>query len=172
MAEPDETHYEFAHSATHLARTTQTVHITLSQMADQKASILMGAAFVTFTLAIGQARNGSTSVALVVLAAFAFFAAGLAVLAIVPSTRGGRRVNLLFFGSFVQLDEDDYVARMLEVLRTDEAVYTAMARDTYRNGVVLARRKYRLLAWAYRTFLAGLTASFVTFIAELTGLLG
>lgn len=88
VSEPDETPRQFAHSATHLARTTQTVHITLSQMADQKASILMGAAFVTFTLAIGQARTGSTSVALVVLAAFAFafVAAAVAVLAIVPST--------------------------------------------------------------------------------------
>lgn len=47
-----------------------------------------------------------------------------------------------------------------------------MARDTYRNAVVLARRKYRLLTWAYRTFLVGLTASFLTFIAELTSLLG
>lgn len=172
MAEADETPQEFAHSATHLARTTQTVHITLSQMADQKASILMGAAFVTFTLAIGQARIDSASVALIVLAAFALVAAAVAVLAIVPSTRSGRRLNLLFFGSFVQLEEDDYVARMLEVLRSDEAVFTAMARDTYRNGVVLARRKYRLLAWAYRIFLTGLTASFVTFIVELTGRFG
>jgi hypothetical protein len=172
VADSDETTHEFAHSATHLARTLQTVHVTLSQMADQKASILMGAAFVTFTLAVGQARNGSTSVALVVLAAFAFVAAVVAVLAIVPSTRAGQQTNLLFFGSFVQLDEDDYVTRLLEVLRSDEAVFTAMARDTYRNGVVLARRKYRLLAWAYRIFLVGLTASFLTFVVELTGIVG
>ena len=31
----------------------------LSQMADQKASILMGATFVVFTLAVGQARGVS-----------------------------------------------------------------------------------------------------------------
>jgi hypothetical protein len=29
-----------------------------------------------------------------------------------------------------------------------------MARDLYQNGVVLARKKYRLLGYAYRTFLS------------------
>jgi len=36
-------------------RTALQANLTLSQMADQKASILMGATFVVFTLAVGQA---------------------------------------------------------------------------------------------------------------------
>ncbi len=41
-----------------------------------------------------------------------------------------------------------------------------MARDLYQNGVVLQRKKYRLIGWAYRIFLVGLVASFVAFVAE------
>ena len=41
-----------------------------------------------------------------------------------------------------------------------------MARDIYQNGLVLARKKYRLLGWAYRIFLAGLTASLAAFVVQ------
>ena len=42
-----------------------------------------------------------------------------------------------------------------------------MARDIYQNGVVLERKKYRLLGYAYRIFLVGLTLSFLTFVTEM-----
>jgi hypothetical protein len=41
-----------------------------------------------------------------------------------------------------------------------------MARDIYQNGQVLERKKYRLLGYAYRIFLVGLTASFVAFVIQ------
>jgi hypothetical protein len=44
-----------------------------------------------------------------------------------------------------------------------------MARDIYQNGTVLARKKYRMLGWAYRLFLAGLTASLVAFVVQAFG---
>ena len=156
-------------NAIHLVRTTQQGHYTLSQMADQKASILMGASFVIFAITVGQARTGGgPPLPLVVLGGFAFFAAVFAVLAILPAvrTRRGGDVNLLFFGSFAQLERDDYIERVLAALATDESIYRTMAGDIYANGVVLARKKYRMLGYAYRIFLAGLTLSFLTFIAE------
>ena len=45
-----------------------------------------------------------------------------------------------------------------------------MIHDLYQNGMVLQRKKYRLLGHAYRIFLAGLTASFLAFVAEFAGL--
>jgi hypothetical protein len=42
-----------------------------------------------------------------------------------------------------------------------------MARDIYQNGLVLERKKYRMLGYAYRIFLAGLTASFIAFLIEM-----
>ena len=47
----------FPPSAVHLVRTVLQSNMTLSQMADQKANMMMGAAFVVFTLAVGQARG-------------------------------------------------------------------------------------------------------------------
>ncbi len=46
-------------NAAHLMRTTQLAQLQLSAMADSKASILMGATFVIFTITIGQARTGA-----------------------------------------------------------------------------------------------------------------
>ena len=43
-----------------------------------------------------------------------------------------------------------------------------MLRDTYQNGVILARRKYRFLAYAYRLFVVGLTLTFLAFVYEMT----
>ncbi len=159
----------FPANAIHLVRTTQTIHVSLSQMADQKASILMGATFVIFTITIGQSKGGQMApLPLLVLGGFAFFAAVLAVLAILPAThfKAVPSTNPLFFGSFTQLGEEEYVEKILDLLSTDEAIYRTMAQDIYKNGVVLERKKYRLLGYAYRVFLIGLTASFLTFIVD------
>ena len=153
-------------NAIHLVRTTQQIHVQLSAMADQKANILLAATFVIFTIAIGQARDSSAPLPLLILGVSAFFSAVCAVLAILPATRYRQRggLNLLFFGSFTQLDEDEYLERIKERLRTDEDIYVTMARDIYQNGVVLQRKKYRLLGYAYRIFLVGLTVSFLAFL--------
>jgi len=158
----------FSPNAAHLVRTVQQSHIQLSMMADQKASILMGATFVIFTIAIGQARNAAAPLPLLILGAAAFFSAVFAVLAILPATHYRKlgSGNLLFFGSFTQLGEEEYTERLLGRLETDEQIYRTMVHDLYQNGVVLERKKYRLLGFAYRIFLAGLTASFAAFIAE------
>jgi hypothetical protein len=90
------------------------------------------------------------------------------VLAVLPATHYRRPggLNLLFVGSFTQLQEDDYLDQLTERLKTEEGIYLTMARDIYQNGVVLARKKYRLLGYAYRIFLMGLIASFIAFIVQ------
>jgi hypothetical protein len=70
---------------------------------------------------------------------------------------------MVFFGSFTQLDEEEYVARLLELAADNVAVYEAFAHDIYQNGRVLARKKYRLLGYAYRVLLAGLVGSGLAF---------
>jgi hypothetical protein len=157
----------YAPDAIHLIRTTQQMQLQLSAMADQKASILMGAAFVVFSLTINQAAQGTASPAMIVLAGFALVAAVLAVLAILPAVkpRKGAPLNLLFFGSFTQLDQDDYIDRIVDKLKDEEEIYRTMARDIYQNGAVLQRKKYRFLALAYRVFLLGLLVTVAVFAA-------
>jgi hypothetical protein len=100
----------YAPQAVHLVRTVTMANVALSQMADQKASIMMGATFVVFTISIGQASRGPFPLSLGVLALFAFASALLAMAAILPAVKPRKRPqsqpNILFFGVFAQMSED------------------------------------------------------------------
>jgi hypothetical protein len=158
----------FPPNTIHVIRTAQQIHVALSQMADQKANMLLAATFVIFTIAIGQVRQMAEPLPLLILGGAAFASAILAIFAVLPAAdyRGGGPVNLLFFGSFAQLDEAEFVARVLSTVTEEEDAYALMLRDLHQNGRVLARKKYRLLGYAYRVFLIGLIASFAAFVAE------
>ena len=164
----------FAAQAVHAARTTTIVNLTMSQMADQKASILMGATFLVFTLTLGQASRGHAPLALLVMGGFAFVSACFAVAVVMPSVRGRHvptgRANPMFFGVISQFDEDVYVETMLDNLVDDETMFRMMLHDIWQNGQVLQHKKYRLLGYAYRSFLIGLVASAATFLAGLAGI--
>ncbi len=164
----------FSSNSGHAARQTVVNNLTMSQMADQKASILMGATFLVFTVAIGQAsKGGHAALPLLVLGAFALVAACFAVAVVMPSIRSrhppGERSNLMFFGDISQFTEDEYIERALESLADEEAMFRMMFRDVWQNGQVLQHKKYRLLGHAYRSFLAGLIVSAVVFAVQFSG---
>ncbi|WP_324072728.1 MAG: DUF5706 domain-containing protein [Erythrobacter sp.] len=163
----------FSNHAIHLVRTSQQINLMLSQMADAKASILMGATFLVFTISVGQAKDGSLPVSLAVLALFAFVSAMCAVFAVLPSISSPTsaklndgKVNKLFFGYFTHMDEDEWTESILGELRADETIFRTMLHDIYQNGQVLQRKKYKYLAYAYKTFMAGLTITAITFAIE------
>lgn len=169
------TPHTFSPHAIHLVRTAVQTNLSLSQMADQKASILMGATFVVFTISVGQARNGNFSLPLAVLALFAFMSAMCAVFAILPSVRGTPKprgdmppasTNFMFFGNFSHMGESDFADLVIDQLHQDETIFRTMLRDIHQNGMVLQHKKYRYLGYAYRMFLIGLTLTFVLFIIE------
>lgn len=164
----------YSNHAIHLVRTTQQINLSLSQMADQKASILMGATFLVFTIAVGQARGGTLPVSLAVLALFAFISAMCAVFAVLPSVSSASSVKLndgkankLFFGTFTAMDEAAWTDSVLADLRGDEAVFRAMLHDIYQNGQVLQRKKYKYLAYAYKSFMFGMCLTAMTFFIEI-----
>ena len=158
----------FSPNAIHMMRTTQLAHFQLSAMADHKASILMGATFVIFTITVGQSRASAPPLPLLILGGFAFLSAICAVLSVLPAIRRPKRgeLNVLFFGSFTQLGEDEFLDEITDRLRSDQSIYRTMALDIYQNGCVLQRKKYRLLGWAYRVFLIGLIASAGAFVVD------
>lgn len=158
----------FAPNAVNMIRNAQAIHVRLSAMADQKAGILMAASFVIFTITINQSHGMLPPPPLLVLGSFAFVSAVLTVLAIIPKTKMPKDapVNLLFFGSFTQLPQDEFVDRVIEAMADEETMLRTVAADLYGNGLVLQRKKYRRLEWAYRVFLTGLVASAMVFIAQ------
>jgi hypothetical protein len=162
----------FSNHGIHLVRTAMQMNLALSQMADQKASILMGATFVVFTIAVGQIRSGGLPVSLTVLALFAFVSALCAVFAVLPSVgpAKGAEANKLFFGHYAATPEAEWIDSVLADLPRDEAVFRLMLRDIHQNGSVLQRKKYRYLRLAYQVFIVGLCLTVVTFVCETLGL--
>jgi hypothetical protein len=167
--QPDEIK-KFSVNSVHALRTGQLATLTLSQMADQKANILIGATFVVFSLVVGQVFTATPSWSMICLAGTAFLASFFAVLAIMPRASSAKipldQINPLFFGHFADLDEEEWMAEVLRRAGSDEQLYRMMLRDMYQNGQVLHRRKYRFLSIAYRTFLAGLALTLAVYLIE------
>jgi hypothetical protein len=161
--------------AVHLLRTVTSTNLTLSQMADHKANMLMGATFLVFTLSVGQASRGHLPLALLVLAVFALISALMAILAVLPATGSGafsdEDSNLLFFGAFAPLGEEVFRQKIRHTIATNERIFAAMTRDIYQNGAVLKSKKYKFLRLGYINFLVGLCITFLVFASEQAGLL-
>ena len=161
--------YEFPKEVHNMLVSAQAAHVQLSAMADSKASILMGASFVVFSLTIGEMQSNAISLPMLLLGAFSFGATVLSVLAVLPEIGGkskSGKANTLFFGVFSRIPEDEFVDTVVGAMRSEERAYRMMARDLYQNGAVLRRHKYRYLAYAYRTFLFGIVATALAFVVE------
>ena len=160
-------------NSVHLIRTAQANTLALSQMADGKANILIGATFVVFSLVVTQAFAGEVKWSVICLAVTAFLSAIFAVLSITPPMRPRAvpkdKFNLLFFSHFSTISEEEWTAEMFAKLSADDTLYRVMLRDLYQNGQVLHRRKYRLLALAYHLFLGGLALTLIVFLVENLG---
>lgn len=77
------------------------------------------------------------------------------------------RANILFFGNFGRITEDEFVAGMVEMMAESEQVYLTMTRHLHGLGTVLLR-KFRLLRIAYTVFLGGLFVSTALFVLRLS----
>lgn len=163
----------FSLQAIHLVRTTQNNTLALSAMADQKASILMGATFLVFSLSVSRAFTVGLSWSMMILAGSAFISTMCAVMAVLPSVgkpaKGAGPPNKLFFGHFTTMDEEQWMREVLDQLRTDEGVFRTMLHDIYQNGQVLQRRKYKFLSLAYRIFILGLFGTMTAYLVESVG---
>ncbi len=169
-SDTDKSSTEYTPQAVQMLRTVQVNSLKLSQMADQKASILMGATFLVFSIAVSRSLAGDLPYSLAILAVFAFLSSLSAVLAVIPSVskpHEGMRPNLMFFGHFSELDEEQWMQDVLAQLHEDDQVFRMMLHDIYQNGQVLQRRKYRYLSYAYRIFVVGLFVTLLAFVVEL-----
>ena len=147
-------------------------HVALSQMADNKSSILMGASFVVFSLSISDIADGKASLPIILLTAFSFMATLLGIMTVRPGPVKAWKVtpdkaNLLYFGSFANISRDEYVEQMIKVLSSEEATYRHLAASIYDHGCILRKEKYRWLYWSYTFFLTGLIVTGLAVVWEL-----
>lgn len=147
-------------------------NLELSNMADSKASILLGASFVVFGLSISDIAAGKASVPLVVLTLFSFIATVLGVLTVRPARIKDWKVapgkaNIMFFGSFTNVTKEQYVEQCVRALADPEASIRAMAADIYDHGKLLKADKFSWLYWSYSAFLWGMWITAVVVVGDL-----
>jgi hypothetical protein len=152
----------------YVLRTAQQHHVMLGMIADQKANIILGAFLIFITVTQTVLENHSQySMAMWILSAFFTVSAIFALLVITPRFRNpkpasGAPSNLLFFGSFSVLDQDEYVNALKDSLQDNEQARTLMMRDIYQIGQVLDK-KYVNLRLSYLSLGTGIIASAISF---------
>ncbi len=152
----------------YVLRTTQQNMVQLSALADQKASIVLGASFVVATIVFSGAADDPLGTAKLVLAITAIVAGVLAAVSLFPTVGGrwrpgartegqaGSAWNPLFFGSIARVEAEEYQARMRAILADDERVYGVILADLHQAANVLLHRKYRWLQASYLALITGM----------------
>lgn len=153
-------------------------HLTLSDIADTKANILLSvnAIIISLVLAnlIPKLDNPSNAYLIyptVVFLVFSVTSMVLAVIATRPNVTSGefskedvtnKKVNLLFFGNFHKMSLNDYEWAIKEMVQDKEYIYSSLTKDLYFLGLVL-NRKYKILYWTYTIFMIGVIISVLAF---------
>ena len=157
-------------SVDQMLRTTQQHHVQLSQMADQKASLLFGIEALILTVTIRDILTINLSYWAIVLAIAILISVIFALLAVMPSVHPPRYdpkyPDWLFFSSFANMEQEEYMEKMWAICQDDELVYQAIMRDIYNLGRVLFFKKYRYLRLSYLVFLSGLMFAFGIALVE------
>ncbi len=148
----------------------------LSQMADNKANILISVNAIVLSIVISALfpkleSNQHLLLPVIVLVLVCVTVIIFAILATRPNISGGtftkedianKQTNLLFFGNFYKMGLHDYDWAMMEMLNDKQYLYTSVVKDSYFLGVVLAK-KYKLLRIAYNIFMYGLIIIMIAF---------
>lgn len=153
-------------------------HITLSDIADTKANILLSVNAIIISLVlsnlVSKLDNPSNSYLIwptVIFAGFTVASIVLSVLATRPNVTSGKfskqdvadkKVNLLFFGNFHKMKLDDFEWAMSEMMQDRDYLYGSLTKDLYFLGLVL-NRKYNLLRQTYTVFMIGIVISVLAF---------
>jgi len=72
--------------------------------------------------------------------------------------------NILFFGNFANMREDEFVEGMIDIVEDKTVMYETMIRNIYGLGSVL-RKKFALLQVAYSVFMFALITGVFSFLA-------
>ena len=82
----------------------------------------------------------------------------------VPPDPTNANFNILFFGDFTRLSQQQFENSMEEIVGDHNRTYAAQVREIYLLGTFLARKKYRILRYAYLSFLLGLFSTSISFM--------
>jgi len=158
-------------------RITSNNHQRLSDMADNKAQILITVNSIILSVLISVLlrkieESPNLTIPVVLLLSVNLVAIVFSILAARPQVTQGvfakhevdeKKVNLLFFGNFHKMSLEDYTHGVLQLMDDREYLYRSLIKDVYSQGVVLGR-KYQLLRVAYNVFMFGIVVSVIGFL--------
>ena len=153
-------------------------HMTLSNIADTKANILLSVNAIIVSLALSnllpKLDNPSNNYLIIPTLVFILFTVAsiiLSILATRPNVTEGKftkedvankKVNLLFFGNFHQMELPEFEWGITEMMQDRDYLYGSLTKDLYFLGLVL-NRKYKILRITYTVFMIGIIVSVLTF---------
>ncbi len=159
-------------------RVTLRNHITLSNIADTKANILLSVNAIIISMALSnlipKLDNPSNHYLIIptgIFVVFSLVSMALSVLATRPNVTSGeftkedikqKKVNLLFFGNFHKMKLEEFEWAMGEMMQDRDYLYSSMKKDLYFLGLVL-HKKYKILRITYTIFLIGIIVSVIAF---------
>jgi len=162
-----------------LYRVTLKNHLTLSDIADTKANILLSVNAIILSVVLSSLipkldnpSNFYLALPTIIFILFTTTSMVMAVVATRPNVTSGKftkedvkqkKVNLLFFGNFHKMTLDEYEWAIDELIRDKEYVYKSLTKDLYFLGLVL-NRKYAILRWTYTVFIIGIVVSILAFV--------
>ncbi|GAA4821729.1 Pycsar system effector family protein [Algivirga pacifica] len=154
-------------------------HMTLSEMADKKANMMISVNSMIISLIFYLIYRAYVNELMFIPTSF-FAISSLtsivfAVLATRPQVMKGRfkkeevlsqKVNMLFFGNFHNTPLEDYTWAMKQLMANPDHVYEELIHDIHSLGQVLAG-KYRMLRISYTVFMWGVAVSVGAFLVTL-----
>ncbi len=160
-----------------LFRTNYRVNMDLTSLADAKANIMISINGLIVSILIASIAPGIEKNPWLLIPTSLFLVGCLgslifAVLAARPRVSSHvvtkesameNRTNVLFFGNFHHMPQEDYVYVMKEVVQDPTQIYEMMIKDIYGVGSVL-QKKYVMIRRSYTIFLGALVVGVVGFI--------
>ncbi|MBP0904291.1 Pycsar system effector family protein [Mariniflexile gromovii] len=161
-----------------LFRVTLRNHISLSDIADTKANILLSVNAIIISLVLSnlipKLDNPSNHYLIYPTVIFTIFTVTTMILSVIatrPNVTSGKftkedvvnkKVNLLFFGNFHKMKLDEFEWAIKELMNDKDYLYNSMTKDLYFLGLVL-NRKYKILRITYTIFMIGIIISVISF---------
>ncbi len=157
-------------------RLTARNQINLSAIADNKANILISISSIILSVLVTMLVRKIAEFPDMLIPTILFITTCLltiifAILSTRPKISSGKftkedihkkKVNLLFFGNFYNMELDEYEWAIKEMMKDYNYLYSSMIKDQYFLGRVISR-KYKLLRIAYTIFMFGLIISTIIY---------
>lgn len=150
--------------ASNALRANLSKHMTLNQMADTKASMIMTASSLVLTITITQMQQLNLLTVLLLLVT-GLLAIVFSIFAIIPPMHASGGVNLFYFRSFAEIEEEEFIALGKEVIADRDRLYEAYLHEIYYLGKHRLTRKYGLIRNGLWTLLVGLCSAGISAIA-------